>query len=108
MTESEVTMSLLFDPPPEQWGLRGDPFLWAAMQAHLAEVPIPAEKQTLEQLISDAFATLTGQAMTSEDDLFLEQFANGGMSSGYISPSFWRKQGMNTLINNWSNLPKTS
>lgn len=108
MTESEVTMSLLFDPPPEQWGLRGDPFLWAAMKALLTEVHIPAKKQALERLISDAFSALTGQAITSEDDFFLEQFVNGGMSSGYISTSFWRKQGMNTLINNWSNLPKTS
>ena len=99
-----MTRTKLFDPPPEQWGLRGDPFLWEAMQAHLVEFPIPADKQALEQLISDAFVTLTGQAITRNDDFFLEPFANGGMSSGYVSPAFWQDQGMGTLIRNWQSL----
>jgi molybdenum cofactor cytidylyltransferase len=101
-------MTKLFDPPPEQWGLRGDPYLWESMQEHLEKTHSPADRQALEQVIRDAFTALTGQTITSEEDFYLEQFANGGMSGGYISPSFWRKQGMDTLINNWSNLLQTT
>jgi molybdenum cofactor cytidylyltransferase len=103
MNESDMTMNRLFDPPPEQWGLRGDPCLWEATQEHLTGIPIPDNKQTLKLVISDAFATLTGQAITSDDEFFLELCANGG-----ISPAFWRKQRMDSLINNWSTLLKTS
>ncbi len=35
-------MADLFDPEPETWGLRGDPYLWRALREHLSETDIPA------------------------------------------------------------------
>ena len=31
----------LFDPEPEQWGLRGDPWVWRALRDHLGEAYLP-------------------------------------------------------------------
>ena len=34
MTDSDATdamVSVLFDPEPETWGLRGDPYLWRSL-----------------------------------------------------------------------------
>jgi len=35
----------LFDPEPEQWGLRGDPYLWREMKETFAETQL--ETRTL-------------------------------------------------------------
>ena len=101
MPDSVISMGNVFVPEPKQWGLRGDPHLWEAMRRYFDDTPLPANVRTLEQLISQAFSDLTGQDITNAEDFHLEQFAHGGMSSGYISPNFWQKQGMDTLIRNW-------
>jgi hypothetical protein len=31
-----MRVSALFYPEPQTWGLRGDPYLWRALRAHLA------------------------------------------------------------------------
>ncbi|WP_442511262.1 hypothetical protein SH528x_002932 [Novipirellula sp. SH528] len=36
-----TTIADLFDPVPEQWGLRGDPYLWREMQASFADTVLP-------------------------------------------------------------------
>jgi O-acetyl-ADP-ribose deacetylase (regulator of RNase III) len=85
------TIADLFTAEPAQWGLRGDPYLWRAMREHFAAVPRPATMAGLEEQIAAAFLQLTGHPLSADDPFFVERFAHGGMSSGHISPEFWRE-----------------
>ncbi|MGN4071023.1 hypothetical protein ACS0X5_33980 [Burkholderia gladioli] len=78
--------SSLFEPPPAQWGLRGDPYLWEAMRAALRGQALPASAEALEASIAERYLGLTGQALDLPDRLHVPAFAHGGMSSGMISP----------------------
>lgn len=89
----------LFDPEPDSWGLRGDPFLWRQMQSNLFTTPLPATEIEFTRLISDTFFVLSGNPITTKDDFYVEAFSRGGMSSGYICPVFWREQAITILKN---------
>jgi hypothetical protein len=92
----KATMSVLFTPEPEQWGLRGDPGVWQAMKEHLASVPVPDSSADVERLLTNSFHAVVGVDITTDrqhdDDhhVYLEQFARGGMSSGVIDVHTWR------------------
>lgn len=85
------TVAKLFEDTPCQWGLRGDPYLWDEMRNHFAETPFPKSEQELESLLAEAFFVLTGQTITTENNFRIERLAHGGMSSGWICPSFWQR-----------------
>ena len=89
----------LFDPEPVTWGLRGDPHLWRALRAHLADRDVPATADELASLLHAAFRELTGTDLTSDpaSPVYREQYAHGGMSSGMISLDTWRRQLMPML-----------
>ena len=84
----------LFKEDPPQWGLRGDPYLWSEMRKYLSTIPIPDSISDLVKEIEKAFLFITGKPISSLQHFFVEQFAHGGMSSGYISPEFWREKVM--------------
>lgn len=87
----------LFIEEPLQWGLRGDPYLWKEMQIQLISTPIPSNLSTLDEYLEQAFKKITGHSLFCTDDFYLEQFAHDGMSSGMISPSFWRESAIPLL-----------
>lgn len=87
---THMPLTSLFEKEPSTWGLRGDPFLWSEMRVHFDKTPLPASTRELARLIEEAFATLTGHSIHETDSFFIERFSHGGMSSGHISPKFWR------------------
>jgi hypothetical protein len=89
-----MRVSALFDPEPQTWGLRGDPYLWQALRVHLADQDIPASADELAGLLNEAFRDLAGADLASDPatSVYKEQFAHGGMSSGMISLDTWRQQ----------------
>ena len=88
--------SALFKPSPEQWGLRGDPFLWRAMARALTSCTFPSTEAQLVALLETTFERFTGSrlpeesAISEDDSIFVKRYARGGMSSGQISLKFWR------------------
>jgi hypothetical protein len=94
-----MRVSDLFDPEPQTWGLRGDPYLWRALRAHLAGQDIPGSPGELAGLLHQAFRELAGTDLASDPaaSVYLEQFAHGGMSSGMISLDTWRQDLMPML-----------
>ena len=88
----------LFDPDPWQWGLRGDPHLWWHMAEVLSGEPCPETTAQLAALIERTFETLTGASWATAEPFYLEQYAHGGMSSGYVSPDWWRETGLPLLL----------
>lgn len=85
-------MDQLFEEEPEQWGLRGDPYVWAAIKEHLAGLPLPYDEATLEESLLTAFTSVVGVDLRSEpaDRVYREEFAHGGMSSGHVHLPTWR------------------
>jgi molybdenum cofactor cytidylyltransferase len=80
------------------WGLRGDPFLWRAMAVRLGEAPLPASSAVLAGMLEASFAEITGHSLDSEHAFRIESLAHGGMSSGGISPDFWRRVALPLLL----------
>ncbi|MEU2004534.1 hypothetical protein ACH47B_26385 [Rhodococcus sp. NPDC019627] len=87
-----MTMDHLFEEQPEHWGLRGDPYAWEALREHLTGVPIPGEDAALEGLLLTAFTSVVGVDLLTEpaENVYREEFAHGGMSSGHVSLQLWR------------------
>ena len=90
----EASIADLFRHEPETWGLRGDPLLWSDMRDHFVGAWLPGSVQILDKRISDAFQLLTGASIESERPIILPQYDTGGMSSGHVSPEFWRTQAL--------------
>jgi hypothetical protein len=91
----------LFEEEPNQYGLRGDTYLWQEMRAHFSEARLPATASGLEQQVEQAFLMLTGQPMSGTESIRVERFAHGGISSGRISRTFWRKRALPLLKGRW-------
>lgn len=98
MSHPEKTVAALFDPPPPQWGLRGDPYLWQELRRHFERTPLPPTAAELTTLLETAFETLTDHPLATPAPFFIERFAHGGMSSGHISPTFWRDEALPLLL----------
>ena len=98
------TVGQLFQDKPWQWGLRGDPHLWEEMQSHFAQTPLPDQMEQLEQLLTQAFETLTGQPITAKEFIAVERFPRSGMSGGMVSPAFWRETAVPLLLSRFEKL----
>lgn len=91
------SLSSLFAPAPEQWGLRGDPFVWAEMANVFRSEKIPETERGLIERIEATFQQITGRKLPTngvigeEEIHFVERFSLGGMSSGQVSLSFWHQ-----------------
>ena len=93
-------VSDLFDPEPAQWGLRGDPWVWRAMAAHLSGTYLPPLLGEVERLLYATFDRLVGVDLATEPEaaVFREQFAHGGLSSGGVHLNTWRSFLMPLLV----------
>lgn len=96
------TLDLLFAEEPRTWGLRGDPYLWRAMAVELGRTLWPDSLEHLDLVLAQAFERLTGRGLDAQEHFFVEAFAHGGMSSGGISPQFWREKGLPRLRQRWA------
>lgn len=93
----EVQVSDLFVPFPQQYGLRGDAYLWGSLAAYFFSWPMDAETE-IETNFKNAFAQMTRHEFDrAPDEFFDERFAHGGMSSGHISMDWWRREGLPLL-----------
>jgi hypothetical protein len=92
-------MSALFEPEPQQWGLRGDPYLWRALRDHLSDTDVPTSTAEVSVILHATFADLSGVDLATHQvaSVYLEQYAHGGMSSGVISVHTWRHRLMPML-----------
>lgn len=94
----------LFERGLIQWGLRGDPHLWEAMQRDLAGVPMPTAFWDVRSTVEREFERITGQRLTdTPEPLRVAAFVTGsGMSDGHVLPSFWVRTAIPILIDRWA------
>ena len=88
----------LFENEPKQWGLRGDQYLWRELRIKLATVELPPTRSGLHRLLERAFYQATGESLSFCNEVWIERFAHGGMSSGIVSGEFWRSQGFPLIV----------
>lgn len=96
-TWQSLKASALFSTPPQQWGLRGDPFLWREMKEYFRSTPLEEIHGRLPDQLEQAFCQLTGYSVGDEESVFVERFSHGGMSSGHVHSTFWRTTVPNLL-----------
>ena len=76
---------------PEQWGLRGDPYLWNQLRQRFIDNGGPNSIEEFDNLLTFLFQELVGVALaTGEEAVFVDRYDTGGMSSGHVSPEWWR------------------
>jgi molybdenum cofactor cytidylyltransferase len=91
------TVAGLFQDEPRRWGLRGDPHLWREMRRYFESVGCPPSAEGLASLIAEAFEELSGLPMSHAEPIYVERYDHGGMSGGYVQPTFWREKAVPLL-----------
>lgn len=84
-----MKLSVIFDPEPEEWAFRGDPYFWRHLKRRVFRVSLPVDPEALERFIRNEHYRLTGTRLTVGSIGIAEEFAHGGMTSGGISGEFW-------------------
>lgn len=94
----------LFDPEPEQWGLRGDPYLWREMKEAFAGTQLPESANDFRAEIEREFQRLVGVPLSDEHEMhYVERYAHGGMSSGQVCFDFWKNRALSILSSRYAN-----
>lgn len=62
------------------------------MKDYCRNVSVPDSVESLKRLVDGTFQSLTGYKIHADEDFNIERYGHGGMSSGYISPRFWRSK----------------
>ena len=84
-------MNQIFDRHPDQWGLRGDPSLWAELHAHFKFNELPKSVSEFRSQLEILIQQLTGCDLDSDESVFVPRYDTGGMWSAHVSPEFWRE-----------------
>lgn len=92
------SIGILFSPEPDQWGLRGDPYLWREMAVHFRDTPFPRSAPELTFMLEVAFFELTGHRVSGVQSIQIQRYAHGGMSSGCVATEFWQRRGIPLLV----------
>ncbi len=99
---SESELNNLFDEP-EQWGLRGDPYLWKTLKERFQYSSI-SNTEEFHSFLIDTFKDKTGGEPIKDQHYFVKEFNFGGMSGGGISSNFWIETGFPLLIKRYKQL----
>lgn len=94
----------LLEPEPTQMALRGDRFLWREMRDISNALPMPSDADNLATAVADMFLTLTGKPIDSSEYFYVEKYARGSMSSGYVDPEWWRNEANLLLAQRFSDI----
>jgi len=86
---------------PKQWGFRGDPFLWNELKHEVIEIGGFDSTEDFMLFIKRRFnehinlrlfseeGDLISENFPQQESIFIQKFAHGGMSSGYICLKWW-------------------
>lgn len=95
-------LSSIFDEKPWQWGGRGDPYLWEELSLQFKEIDLPNTEEEFRTIFMDKYREITNVSLDDNNDVFIERFSHGGMSSGMISYEFWRERALPLLIERYN------
>ena len=78
----------IFKQTPEQWGLRGDSYLWQALAGYLEAEPSPKDASGAKSRLSAILWNLIDP--DGPNKVHIAEFDHGGMSSGVVDKDTWR------------------
>ncbi|MDP8100239.1 hypothetical protein [Phocoenobacter atlanticus] len=87
----------------EQWGLRGDPYLWRTLKERFKYSSI-SNTEEFHSFLIDTFKDKAAGEPTKDKNYYVKEFNFGGMSSGGISSNFWIEKGFPLLIKRYKQL----
>lgn len=102
--DSKNIIQLMFEINPKQWGLRGNPYLWKALESNLMRNKEPKSIEEFERSLRLAFKEITGKELIPNTEIFIEDYNKGGMSSGVVSSDFWIEIGFPLLKDRFNHL----
>lgn len=85
---------IIFETPHVGWGSRGNPYFWEYLKNHF---PDGMTMEKLENWIKEQHIIVTGQELTMDSSVYVEEFSHGGMSSGVIYGEWWYTVGIPLL-----------
>lgn len=88
----------LFDPEPDQWGMRGDKFLWRLLQMELMKGRLPLNLADLAEMLNDALLRIVGRPVDEHLETMIPGLPTQGMSGGVISGAFWSLTALPLLL----------
>ena len=91
-------LKVIFEEKPKQWGLRGDPYLWDDLLENFLIYPVSIDELEFIEVFNSAFIKLTGGSIDKVDYIYVPNYDHGGMSSGMISPEFWKEVALPMLL----------
>ena len=86
--------SIFEELPRVGWGSRGNPCFWNYLKERLPE---NLTADNIEDWIKEEHLKLTGEELTEDSSVYVEEFAEGGMSSGIITGDWWIVTGIPIL-----------
>ena len=75
----------IFEEDPPQWGLRGMPSFWESLKTAFAFDSRSMSKKEVAAKVKNEFERRTNEPLVPGGKYYVEEFAHGGMSSGYLS-----------------------
>lgn len=93
-----MTVVKIFSERPKQWGYRGDPLLWDDLEQVFREVQLPCDEAYFLEKLYASIEEMTGQRLDVGEDIGVERYDHGGLSSGKISYDFWKNRAIPILV----------
>lgn len=105
MLENKVfNLSVLFVERPKKYGYRGDYYFWEYLEQYFHRHPELTERKDIEETIKQQFKKMSGTELTTDAITCVQEFAHGGMSSGFLSGDFWLNKAIPLLQNRFDEL----
>ncbi len=92
-----VDISKIFIKKPEQWGLRGDPYLWDDLSQYFSNINSELTPEEFVCEFQKAYELYTGQNLACMEYIHIPKYSHGGMSSGTVCPEFWNNKALPLL-----------
>lgn len=93
-----MKLSAIFEEEPNiGWGSRGNPGFWDYLKKQASDKEMPISENELEAWIKESHLRLTGEELTSESDVYVKEFDEGGMSAGRVFGEWWIHSGIPLL-----------
>lgn len=99
-------LSVLFLERPKKYGYRGDYYFWEYLERYFGEHPELSRKDDIAKTITQLFKQVSNVELTTDAMPCVQEFAHGGMSSGFLSGDFWLNKAIPLLQDRFDKLEK--
>lgn len=96
--DNSIIVERLFGQEPDQWGLRGDPYLWQELRQAFEKEGVPVLTAEFHNRLNELYQALIGEKIDVSENVYIERYPLAGISGGMVSSKFWRVIGFKLLL----------